>query len=122
MGVVETFKEKWLNKSGEYINNPAKTRTLLESVTKMFSKDGLKDVLEDLKSIVSYVRDITNGSYKEYSATKLAFAIAVIIYVVSPLDLIPDFMPGGLVDDAALIPWAVKQLQDELRKYRYWKS
>lgn len=122
MELIETFKKKWLGKSDEYVKNPEKTKGLLEQVTKMFSKDGLKEVLEDLKSIVSYVRDITNGSYKDYSVANLALAIAVIIYVVSPIDIIPDFLPGGFVDDAALIAWAVKQLHEELSRYRQWKA
>jgi len=35
-------------------------------------------------------------------------AFGLVLYAISPLDLIPDFIPGvGLVDDVVLIPLAV---------------
>lgn len=122
MNLIENFKKKWLEKSKDYTNNPEKIKTLLGKVTKLFSKDGLKDVLEDLKYIVSYVKDIANGNYKDYDVKNFALSIAVIIYVVSPLDVIPDFLPAGFIDDASLIAWAVKLLHTELEKYKQWKS
>ncbi len=48
-----------------------------------------------------------------------ALAIATVAYAVSPIDLIPDFIPVlGFVDDAILLPgmiWlAVKLIPDEV--------
>lgn len=121
--VIEEFNKKWIKKSDTYINNPEKTKGLLAQVSKMLSKDAFKDVFDDLKSIYSYVKDITTGRYKDYSVANLAMALGVLIYVVSPLDVIPDFIVGlGLADDAFLVGWACKQLHEELSKYRAWKS
>ena len=37
-----------------------------------------------------------------------AFLIAIVAYAVSPIDLIPDFIPVlGLVDDIILLPFAI---------------
>lgn len=43
------------------------------------------------------------------------------LYVLSPVDLLPDFIPGlGLVDDLVLIPlviaWLVGRLPEELKR------
>lgn len=47
-----------------------------------------------------------------------ALAIAALIYLISPLDAIPDLIPLlGLSDDAAVILAAVAKLADDLRKY-----
>lgn len=46
--------------------------------------------------------------------------MAVLIYVLSPLDLLPDFLPIGLVDDLVLVPlvvsWIVRHLPPEIRR------
>ena len=47
-----------------------------------------------------------------------AIAIGALLYLVSPIDAIPDVIPGlGLSDDAAIIAIAVASLAIELEKY-----
>lgn len=48
----------------------------------------------------------TQAKWKKIIIVLLAF-----IYVVSPLDLIPDFIPViGWLDDLGVLAWAAKQL------------
>ncbi|MCC6476508.1 DUF1232 domain-containing protein [bacterium] len=47
-----------------------------------------------------------------------ALAIGALVYLVSPLDAVPDPIPvAGLLDDVAVIIAAVKRLHDELGPY-----
>lgn len=40
--------------------------------------------------------------------TKVLYAIIVGVYILSPIDAIPDMIPGfGVIDDAIMIPLAV---------------
>ena len=49
--------------------------------------------------------------------------IAALIYFFSPVDLIPDCIPGiGLLDDAAVIGIAIKAVDNDLQAYREWKG
>ena len=46
-------------------------------------------------------------------------AAAIVVYVISPIDLIPDFIPViGFMDDIVLVPlairWLLKRLPPEL--------
>lgn len=42
-------------------------------------------------------------------------AALMVLYVVSPIDLIPDFIPGiGWIDDAVLVPMAIRWLLSRL--------
>ena len=69
-----------------------------------------------------YVKDISCGLYKDYHYGKLVFIVAVLLYVVSPLDVIPDFLTGiGLLDDAALITYALHLADKELQRYFQWR-
>ncbi|MBK6008023.1 DUF1232 domain-containing protein [Ramlibacter ginsenosidimutans] len=39
----------------------------------------------------------------------------IVLYVLSPIDLIPDFIPGiGLLDDMVLVPLAIRFLLNRL--------
>mgnify|MGYP003291686710 CR=1 FL=1 len=58
------------------------------------------------------------GIYKEYEVKKLVIIVAAIVYVVTPIDFLPDFMPPGLIDDLSILAWAVKEAASELGRYK----
>jgi uncharacterized membrane protein YkvA (DUF1232 family) len=82
------------------------------------SKNGLSEVKDTLLLIRDYLHDVTTGTYKEYEVKKLVIIVAAIIYVVTPIDMLPDFMPPGLIDDISILAWAVKQAASELSRYK----
>jgi uncharacterized membrane protein YkvA (DUF1232 family) len=48
-----------------------------------------------------------------------SIAIGALVYLVSPIDAIPDAIPfAGLLDDVGVIAAAVAKLAQELSKYR----
>ncbi|MEH7356902.1 DUF1232 domain-containing protein, partial [Neobacillus drentensis] len=62
------------------------------------------------------------GEYREIPKGSIIMIIATIIYFVSPVDFIPDFIVGlGLFDDAAVIGFAIKQISSDLEKFKDWK-
>ena len=44
--------------------------------------------------------------------------IGAVIYVVTPFDFLPDFIPPGLIDDLSIVAWALKEASDELENYK----
>lgn len=44
--------------------------------------------------------------------------LAAIVYLISPIDIIPEALLGplGLADDAAVLAYLIKLLYDKLRK------
>ena len=48
-----------------------------------------------------------------------AIAIGALIYMISPIDAVPDITPLiGLLDDVAIITAAVTKLASELKRYK----
>jgi uncharacterized membrane protein YkvA (DUF1232 family) len=86
-------------------------------------RDGpLKDVFEDLSTLIRVVRAYMSGDYRDVPWETIAYAMGALLYVVDPLDLIPDAIPGvGLLDDAAVIAFVVKSLTDDLEDFRRWE-
>ena len=77
----------------------------------------------DLCEIFELLRDRVKGVYTETPWTTIAALIGALLYVLSPLDLIFDFIPViGFLDDAVVFGLAVKLAQSDLEKYRAWKA
>ncbi|MBD9397048.1 MULTISPECIES: YkvA family protein [unclassified Pseudomonas] len=63
------------------------------------------------------------GSYRAINPQALVAIVAGLIYFVSPVDAIPDFIPGlGLVDDLAVLAWVMKTWGGELDAFRTWRD
>lgn len=123
MKYVDDFlNSSWMVKAKEYLSNPQKISKMLPLLKEYISKEGLSKVKDILCLMYSYIKDVATGEYKNYDTTRLLIILATLIYVVSPLDLVPDFVPGGLIDDATIVGWAFKEAAEELERYRIWKG
>ena len=119
MSFVSRFlKGNWLQKARVYAFNPKKMKELLLQLGKYISKNGLSNVKENLLLMKDYLYDITTGKYKDYDVKKLLVIIGSVIYVVTPFDFLPDFIPPGLIDDLSIVAWALKEASAELEKYK----
>lgn len=80
----------------------------------------LSDRRAEFKLILAMANDSVKGRYK-IGSLNLGIIVATIVYVISPLDTIPDVVPVlGWVDDIAIIGYALGRLKSELIKYQKW--
>jgi uncharacterized membrane protein YkvA (DUF1232 family) len=69
------------------------------------------------------LRDYANGSYRKVPWRAVAALAAAVLYVVTPLDLVPDFLfPLGFTDDVLAIALTWGLVKKELRTYCEWKG
>lgn len=116
---VERFKKgKWFDKSNSMLADKSKVLSVLSILARYMKKGGLKKVREQLRLLYDYISDIIHGKYKAYSGPSLTLALAAILYVISPLDILPDLIPFGFVDDIAIVTWAVAKMDKELERYK----
>ena len=119
MSFVSRFlKGNWLQKARVYAFNPKKMKGLLLQLGKYVTKNGLSSVKENLLLMKDYLYDVTTGKYKDYDVKKLMVIIGAVIYVVTPFDFLPDFIPPGLIDDLSIVAWALKEASAELENYK----
>jgi len=82
----------------------------------------LKQIWEDIKMMVYLIKDYVNGDYRDISWKTIAAITGAIIYFVSPIDLIPDFIPViGYLDDLTVLKMALKIVTKEFDTYKEWK-
>lgn len=55
--------------------------------------------------------------------TDVLIPALALIYVISPIDFIPDFVPViGALDDLAILALAIPMLMKEVDKFLLWES
>lgn len=86
------------------------------------TKKTLKTVWKDLLTIIRLLKAWVKRDYKDISWKSLIIATSSLIYLVCPIDAIPDFLPAGLLDDLGILTMALKQIYFELEKFREWED
>lgn len=78
----------------------------------------LGSYVSDFKLLIAMCKDAITGKFK-MNSWNLSIIIGTIIYVVSPVDAIPDFIAvGGWLDDVAIVAYAIRKLSEEIERYK----
>ena len=85
---------------------------------------GVGQVLLEKVTILSrMVKAYFTGEYKIIPWGSIVKIIAVLIYFISPVDVIPDILPFiGLTDDLALTMWLFSSLKEDLKNFEVWEQ
>lgn len=112
-------------KANEYLKDKKKSLSLLnKAVQKANTHQGtLGDTWEKLQLLFGVLKDWINGNYREIPTRSLLMIIIGIVYFVSPVDGVFDYIPfAGLVDDAAVASFVFSQVSIDLERYKLWKK
>lgn len=114
---------RYIKKSLSFMKNKTRIKQVTQEALGMLrSKKKLKSVKGQVLLLVDLVHDAVLGSYKGWSKKNVVLALAALIYLISPIDLIPDFIVGlGFGDDITIIAWAFTKLSLELKRYVDWR-
>ena len=118
---------RMLKRAPGILSMPVKLGMLLTSAYTVLTKDtrdtsGFEQVRSLMLTFVRMVKAYANGSYRQIPTKSILLGVGVLIYLVSPLDLVPDFIPGlGFLDDLGLITWLISNLRDQLARFEQWE-
>lgn len=77
-----------------------------------------------VSSLPGLVRDTLSGSYDGLGRGRLAMMLVAVLYIVSPVDLVPEALLTipGLMDDAAVAGWLIAALMGATTAYGTWRG
>lgn len=74
------------------------------------------------KVMFSMLRDTATGRYPYIPWLTVATIVLMLLYVLNPLDLIPDFIPFiGYVDDLVVLTVGLGWIETDLHNYLDWR-
>lgn len=80
-------------------------------------------LLQDLRLLFPLIKDFLKGTYRDVSIKSFLIFAITLAYIISPLDLIPDYIIGlGQIDDAVILGFGLYLLEKDLIKYQHWKD
>ena len=83
---------------------------------------GKNGIFSKMPHIIRMVKAAKKGEYKMDTKSVLIPSIAI-IYILSPIDLIPDFLLGfGAIDDILILTIAIPFIVKEVNKFLIWEE
>jgi uncharacterized membrane protein YkvA (DUF1232 family) len=122
---VNNILRRGLGGAERLVRDPKELLSLLTKAERRLDRVNagrLTPIKRDVQTLLRLMRAYGEGRYREVSGKNLALAGLAIMYLVSPLDVLPDFLPGGFFDDAAVIGFVVKKIRTELVAFEIWEQ
>ena len=100
---------------GETLKGEGKTENLIRE------NGFLQQYWKDIKTSFSLLKDWYMGNYKKIPFRMVASIAGAMLYLISPLDVVPDWVPfGGLLDDALVLAAIFALSRSDLDAYTIW--
>lgn len=117
-----------LSRANGIVNNPARVMKLARSAyRKMKEYDNTSQMTNDLVGgfflFGEMLKYWAKGEYKGFENNKILLILGALLYLISPLDVIPDVVPVlGFVDDLSLLAWLFQTMRKEVEQFVTWKN
>lgn len=123
-GSTDDLDESFVERGAEAVTD-ADLDTVVEkadAIEDRFRDNGpLRRLLQDGRLLLGLVQDVRRGRYTQVPVWTLSAAGFALLYVLNPMDVIPDAIPLlGVLDDAAVVSACLALLEQDLYDYREW--
>jgi len=122
--ILDFFK-KSQNRATVILNDKTKAgETIQDALGKAVTNKGeLEGVWNKLLLLFAVSKDYVNGDYTEIPKRSIIAIVGGLVYFLSPIDVVPDFVPVlGFIDDIFVLNLVYKQVLKDLEKYKIWKE
>lgn len=123
MAKISDLLRGYQPRARKILENREKVNDLLNESDRTSRRFGLKSIRDDIADLSALVKDYRSGRYRRIGKGSIVMIVAGLLYMVTPVDLIPDFILGlGFLDDAVVLGYVIKQLYGAIDAYRVWKQ
>ena len=123
----QRFYNKLKNKVQRMLGNKKKISALLRKAKKILERlmnlPKCGALAKSLCNFCDLLADYTEGVYKNFPVASAIMITIGVLWVVSPIDPLPDFIPfAGWTDDAAVVALIAAAAQNDINEYLNWKE
>lgn len=120
--LAEELKKRY-KKAKRIIQNAEEAERFLQKLEKKLKKVPFAgDTLADIPVMISLVKSYTSKEYTDIPVSCIISVVSALIYFLSPIDIISDYIPFvGYIDDAAVIKFCTQLAQNDIKKYKQWR-
>lgn len=80
------------------------------------------DVVDDVRTLIRLSVAVARSHYTPADDADVVDIVAVLVYIDSPIDVIPDSIPlVGFLDDVAAVGWVMRKARAEVGRFREWE-
>lgn len=118
----------FVGRAAKLLGRPFRVITVLNEAADKLADKGSKtnkfrQLFDVALTLVRMVRHFISGEYREVATSTIVSGLAVLLYILSPIDLVPDFIPVlGFLDDLSLVSWFMGKFQGEITRFREWED
>lgn len=117
--------EKGFKEAEILLANPGKLEAFLQKLERKLKViPVVGTTFAIVPAMISLVRSYVKKEYTEVPLGTIVGIISALIYILSPIDLVPDVVPGaGYIDDAAILIACLKAgAEDDIKDYQKWRD
>jgi uncharacterized membrane protein YkvA (DUF1232 family) len=104
-------------------DSPAITKVIDDAFARLGQlSEKFYEIQDTVLALGRMLRSWVAREYTEVSPEAIVAALAALIYFVSPIDIIPDFLPLiGHLDDVLIIGYLTKVFNKEMERFLTWE-
>lgn len=116
--------QKRFKKAEALLKDDVRMESFLEKIEKKIKWiPFLAQEFKNIPTMVSMVRSYLRGNYTKIPKRTILAIVSALIYFLSPIDLVPDWIPLlGQLDDAIVIASCWNLVNKDVEDYRQWKK
>ena len=116
--------QKRFKKAEALLKDDVRMKSFLEKIEKKIKWiPFLAQEFKNIPTMVSMVRSYLRGNYTKIPKRTILAIVSALIYFLSPIDVVPDWIPLlGQLDDAIVIASCWNLVNKDVEDYRQWKK
>ena len=97
--------------------------TMIAQSVRTAVRPGSAGLVERVAAVPRMLSAVTRGEYRGTTFSHMALLAAAVLYIVSPLDFMPEalFSVFGLTDDAIVVTWLIAALVNDTEEFLTWE-
>lgn len=115
---------KYLPRAKKIVSDPDRMEKLAKESFSILKGEGkMAEVRREGLLLWKLAKDTVTGRYRGLKKRNLFLIVAGLMYLVNPMDIVPDFLLAvGFTDDVAVLMYVFKKLDKEIKAYEAWRD